>query len=156
MLPEIINKFECEGFALGFMSLDSRVWIREDCLSFPSLSIPSHLTSLFSSFVVFLRLCPAPCSHRPTQTNTHLPPPWVILPSPPKVERRCAEEWCCFSGQPMSISQIHSLSLPQRVAQPDTQVRLMVTQPHHLLSGQKPRMGPVSCIAAPWPALCTN
>ncbi|KAH0627637.1 hypothetical protein JD844_003651 [Phrynosoma platyrhinos] len=25
MLPEIINKFECEGFALGFMSLDSKV-----------------------------------------------------------------------------------------------------------------------------------
>ncbi|XP_053265484.1 deleted in lung and esophageal cancer protein 1 isoform X3 [Podarcis raffonei] len=25
MLPEIINKFECEGFALGFMSLDSRM-----------------------------------------------------------------------------------------------------------------------------------
>nr|XP_060639346.1 deleted in lung and esophageal cancer protein 1 [Anolis sagrei ordinatus] len=25
MLPEIINKFECEGFALGFMSLDSPV-----------------------------------------------------------------------------------------------------------------------------------
>ncbi|XP_044280926.1 deleted in lung and esophageal cancer protein 1 [Varanus komodoensis] len=28
MLPEIINKFECEGFALGFMSLDSEV-VRE-------------------------------------------------------------------------------------------------------------------------------
>nr|XP_056713113.1 deleted in lung and esophageal cancer protein 1 [Euleptes europaea] len=28
MLPEIINKFECEGFALGFMSLDSKV-VRE-------------------------------------------------------------------------------------------------------------------------------